>query len=207
MAPSPPATTQMACLECDLLVSVAPLVEGQRADCPRCGHTITAPRGDWRERALSFSVAALVLLAMANAFPFLSLIAGGLESVMTLPKSAVELYQDGYWTIAVLVLGPIVGIPALILLVLLAVVVPLHGGRSRPWLVPGARLLALLNPWAMVEVFVIGVLVSLVKIGAMAKVVLGLSFFAYVGFALCFIAAIASLDRAQLWREIHEVTS
>ncbi len=206
MAPSPPATARMACLECDLLVSVGTLAEGQRADCPRCGSTITAPRGDWQTRALAFSVAALVLLAMANSFPFLSLIAGGLENVMTLPNSAVELYREGYWTVAVLVLGPIVGVPALMLLVVLAVVVPLSRGRHRPWLVPGGRLIAWLNPWAMVEVFVIGVLVSLVKIGAMAKVVLGLSFFAYVGFALCFIAAIASLDRAQLWREISEVS-
>jgi paraquat-inducible protein A len=55
----------------------------------------------------------------------------------------------------------------------------------------------------MVEVFVIGVLVSLVKIGAMATVVLGISFWAYVGFAVCFTASLSSLDRLQMWREIE----
>jgi paraquat-inducible protein A len=55
----------------------------------------------------------------------------------------------------------------------------------------------------MVEVFVIGVIVSLVKIGHMATVVLGLSFWSYVAFSVCFTAAMASLDRLEVWREIE----
>jgi paraquat-inducible protein A len=59
----------------------------------------------------------------------------------------------------------------------------------------------------MVEVFVIGVLVSLVKIGAMATVILGISFWSYVGFAICFTATLSSLDRFQMWREIEASAS
>lgn len=195
-----------ACLECDLLLTLRELRPGQRADCPRCGHFLTARGADWPTRSLAFALAAVVLLVMANSFPFLSLSAKGLESVMSLPRSALELYREGYALIAVLVFGPIVAIPALFLGTLLAVLVPLRSGRRAFWLVPGARLLFLLSPWSMVEVFVIGVLVSLVKIGAMATVVLGISFWAYVGFALCFTAALAMLDRVQLWREIEATT-
>jgi paraquat-inducible protein A len=122
---------------------------------------------------------------------------------MTLPNSAVELYRDGYTTLAVLVLGPIIGIPSLMLATLVALLVPLRRGRPAPWLVPAGRFLFFLNPWSMVEVFLIGVLVSLVKIGAMATVVIGISFWAYVGFAVCFTAALSNLDRLQMWREIE----
>ena len=79
----------------------------------------------------------------------------------------------------------------------------LYLAEQRPWLVPAGRFLFLLGPWSMVEVFVIGVLVSLVKIGAMATVVLGLSFWAYVAFTVCFTASLSSLDRLHLWREIE----
>ena len=75
--------------------------------------------------------------------------------------------------------------------------------RFAPWLVAAGRLLFVLNPWSMVEVFIIGVLVSLVKIGAMANVVLGVSFWAYLGFAICFTATFSSLDRLRMWREIE----
>ena len=195
-----------ACLECDLLLRLGEVRAGERATCPRCGHFLTARGIDWQTRSLAFALAAAVLLVMANSFPFLSLYASGLESVMTLPRSAVELYRQGYPTIAVLVLGPIVVVPALMLAILLAVLLPLRARRPAPWLVPGSKLLFRLGPWSMAEVFLIGVLVSMVKIGAMAKVVLGISFWAYAGFAICFTAAIATLDRVQLWREI-EATS
>ncbi len=192
-----------ACIECDLLVSVADVAEGQRAACPRCGHVLTSLSEDGHNRSLAFALAAVVLLLMSNAFPFLELKASGLEKVMTLPNSAVELYRDGYTTLAVLVLGPIIGIPSLMLVTLMALLVPLRKRRAVPWLVPAGRFFFFLNPWSMVEVFLIGVLVSLVKIGAMATVVIGISFYSYVAFAICFTAALANLDRLQLWREIE----
>ena len=55
----------------------------------------------------------------------------------------------------------------------------------------------------MVEVFVIGVIVSLVKLASLATVVLGISFWAYVGFSICLTAAMTSLDRAYVWDEIE----
>jgi paraquat-inducible protein A len=202
-----PSGERIACIECDLLVQVGELRRGQRAACPRCENLLTAPAADGFTRTLAFALAACVLLVLANAFPFLALKAKGLEQVMTLPRTAVQLYSDGYATLAVLVLGPIVGIPALMLATLMALIVPIRRRVSAPWLVPAGRLLFFLTPWAMVEVFVIGVLVSLVKIGAMATVVLGISFWAYVGFAVCFTASLSSLDRLQMWREIEVCAS
>ena len=104
-------------------------------------------------------------------------------------------------------MGPIIAVPALMLATVIALLVPLRQGRARPWLVPAGRFLFAMNPWSMVEVFVVGVLVSLVKIGAMATVVLGISFWSYVAFALCFIATFTNLDRMAMWQAIEEVQS
>jgi paraquat-inducible protein A len=202
-----PSAALTACIECDLIVRVGEVRGGQRAVCPRCGNLITANTADGLTRSLAFALAACVLLLVANAFPFLTLKAQGLEQLMTLPRTAVELYRDGHATLAVLVFGPIVGVPALMLGTLVALLVPVRRGRSVPWLVPAGRFLFLLSPWSMAEVFIIGVLVSLVKIAAMASVVIGISFWAYVGFAVCFTASLSSLDRLQMWREIEVCAS
>jgi paraquat-inducible protein A len=199
------APIRIGCLECDLLVSVEPLTPGQRASCPRCGHLLTANTKEGLTRSLAFALAAAMLLAMSMAFPFLSLQAGGLEQVMTLPRSAYELYADGYLSIAILVMGPIIGIPSLMIAALVALLIPIRNGTRARWLVPTGRFLFFLKPWSMVEVFVIGVIVSLVKIGAMATVILGLAFWAYVAFALCFTATLTNLDRVQLWERIEEL--
>jgi paraquat-inducible protein A len=202
-----PSAERTACIECDLIVRVEKLRGGQRAACPRCGHSITATAADGLTRALALALAASVLLVLANAFPFLTLKAKGLEQLMTLPRTAVELFRDGYATLAVLVLGPIAGVPALMLVTMVSILVPVRRGRSVPWLVPAGRFLFLLSPWSMAEVFIIGVLVSLVKIAAMASVVIGISFWAYVGFVVCFTASLSSLDRLQMWREIEACTA
>ncbi len=192
-----------ACLHCDLPLVIGKLRGGQRALCPRCGHLISACTRDALQRGLALATAALVLLILANAFPFLSLKASGLESVMTLPATAADLHRDGYTALAVLVLGVIVAVPAAVLGVVLALVIPLLQRRKVPWLVPAGRLIFQLSPWSMVEVFIIGTIVSLVKIHHMATVVIGLSFWSYLGFSVCFVAMLASLDRLQVWREIE----
>jgi paraquat-inducible protein A len=197
---------RVGCVECDLLVSVQALAVGERASCPRCGHLLTANTDDGFTRSLALAVAAAMLLLMSMLFPFLSLQANGLEQVMTLPRSAYELYLDGYLSIAILVMGPIIVIPALMIGTLVSLLVPLRSGTRAPWLVSAGRFLFTLNPWSMVEVFVIGVLVSLVKIGAMATVILGISFWAYVAFSICFIATLTNLDRMELWERIEELS-
>ncbi len=198
---------RLGCLECDLLVCIEPLDPGARASCPRCGHMLTANNRDGFTRSLAFASAASMLLAMSMSFPFLSLEASGLEQVMTLPRSAYELYADGYLLIAILVMGPIIAVPALMIGALMAMLVPLRRGTPAPWIVPAGHFLFALSPWSMVEVFVIGVLVSLVKIGAMATVHLGISFWAYVAFAICFTATLTNLDRVQLWERIEELSA
>ncbi len=198
--------TQIGCAECDLLVTVEALAPDERASCPRCGHLLTQNTADGLTRSLAFALAAAMLLVMSMAYPFLSLKANGLEQVMTLPRSAYELYQGGYLSIAILVMAPIIAVPALMITALVALLVAIRRGKRAPWLVPTGRFLFFLDPWSMVEVFVIGVLVSLVKIGAMATVIMGISFWAYVAFAICFIATLANLDRVQLWERIEELT-
>jgi paraquat-inducible protein A len=139
-------------------------------------------------------------------FPFLTLKASGIEQVMTLPGTAYELHAGGYTSVAVLVMAPIIAIPALMISALMALLLPLRAGKQAAWLVPTGRFLFFLNPWSMVEVFVIGVIVSLVKIAAMATVVVGIAFWCYSAFALCFTAALTNLDRVQLWERIEELT-
>ncbi len=197
----------MACIECDLLVSLGELREGDRAVCPRCGHLLTSRTADGLSRSLAFALAAAVLLVMANAFPFLALKASGLENIMTLPRAAVEIYRDGYGEMAALVMGLIVVIPAVMIATLVALLAALRNDRGAPWLAPAGRLLFWLTPWSMAEVFVIGVIVSLVKIGHMATVVIGVSFWSYVAFAVCLTVALSSLDRLEVWDEIERCSA
>lgn len=194
---------QITCPDCDLIVEFSPLRASQRAFCPRCGHLLTRRGFRALERATAFAVAGLLFLVLANIYPFLSFSASGQEQVMTLLQSSQELYRSGSKVLSLFVLAFIIVIPMLIIISLLLVLTPIILKRSpligqRLW----ARFIFTLGPWSMVEVFILGVVASLTKIASMATIVLGLSFWAYVAFTLCFLLSMSALDRYQFWRTI-----
>ena len=196
---------QIACHGCDLLVSVEGLAHGQSASCPRCGHFLTRYRSDTYDRVLSFSVAGLVLLLLANSYSFLSFSASGLTRVITLAQAPGALWEYGMPFMAFVIAAFIIIIPALVLILMILLCVPLRQSRARPWLTPIAKTIFAIQHWAMVEVFIIGVIVALVKIAAMATVELGISFWAYTAFSIAFTLAVLELDRLQCWTDIEHL--
>lgn len=189
-----------------MLVHIGDLKDGQSASCPRCGGFLTRYRRDAYNRVLAFAVGGLILLFLANSFDFLSFAAGGAESHITLRETPGALWGNGMPLVALLVGAFIIAVPAVILVLLVALCVPLHVGYSHRWLPRLAKLVLHLHHWAMAEVFIIGVIVSLVKLSSMATVVIGVSFWAYAGFTICFLLAVSNVDRFQTWARIEEVS-
>jgi len=200
------SSRDVACPGCDLLVHIGALADGQAANCPRCGGFITRYRSDAFNRVLAFAVSGLILMFLANSFDFLSFSAGGAESQIALRETPGALWNNGMPLVAFLVGAFIIAVPALILLLLVALCVPLHVGYTRPWLPRLAKILLHLHHWAMAEVFIIGVIVSLVKLSSMATVVIGISFWAYAAFTVCFLLAISTVDRFHTWARIDELS-
>ena len=193
----------LACPSCDLIFDVSILGDGESARCSRCGHFLTVYRKDALYRVLAFTSSALILLVLACCFPFMTFKASGLENVMTLPETALKLWLYDMPGLSLLVAAFIIIIPALMLLLILALVTALLLSRNYSWLRFVGWLVYTLESWSMVEVFFIGVLVSLVKIAKMATVVMGISFWAYGAFSILFILALSGLDRVQCWRSIE----
>ena len=79
---------------------------------------------------------------------------------------------------------------------------PLALGRQP---LAGARVLRALwvvKPWGMVEVFMLGVLVALVKLAHLASVVPGVALWSFGALILVFAAAAASFDAEQAWAKL-----
>lgn len=193
----------LACPSCDLVFEISKLNDGESARCTRCGHFLTVYREGALHRVMAFTSSALILMALACSFPFMTFKASGLESVMTLPETALKLWIYDMHGLSLLVAAFIIIIPTLMLLLILFLVGALLLNRNYSWLPRVGRLVYTLESWSMVEVFFIGVLVSLVKIAKMATIVMGISFWAYGAFSILFILALSGLDRAQCWGRIE----
>ncbi|WP_028299073.1 paraquat-inducible protein A [Oceanospirillum beijerinckii] len=198
------STEKIACHCCDLVLEIPELLPRQKAHCPRCGHLISTGISNAYNRASAYALTSLVFLLLSLPFPFLSFKSQGREQETSLLQSGFDLIVQGFPILALLLCLFILLIPALILCGYLSILLPLRTGYCFFWMYSMARALFILHPWGMAEVFLIGVLVSLVKISGMADLVIGLSFWSYVLFALFLILTITSVDRLQLWHTMDK---
>jgi len=191
-----------ACHDCDWLQRLGEVPEGGMALCARCGGVLRRRRRNSVERTLALSIAASVLFAVANAFPFLAFDMRGQVTQTTLATGVVDLYEQGLPEIAALVGFTAVLAPFLQLSLLLYVLLPIHVGRV-PWQMARAfRLLRRVQPWSMMEVFLVGILVAITKLVDMAEVVPGLALWAFAGLIFVLAGALASLDPEAVWERL-----
>lgn len=187
------------CHDCDLLVELGEIPVGASAKCGRCGAVLFVQRADPVRRALSLYSAALVLWVVANAFPFMTLKLEGREQESYLISGAFDLYRDGLWQLGLLVLAFVIVFPLGKILLNMAVLLSLHLER-RPSFMPRLfRLVETLHPWAMTEVFLLGVLVAYAKLLDIATIDIGPSAIAFVALIVTLVAAGAAFHPSHIW--------
>jgi paraquat-inducible protein A len=197
------ASVLVSCPDCDALYRLPEVRARERVVCPRCHARLFSRRPDFVNRAVALSVAAALFFLLANAFPFLTLRADYRESNMHLVGCVSGLENQGYPLLAAMVGVFTLAAPALLIAVLLYVLVPLLRDRRLPGALVLCRTIHEARRWNMVEVFLLGTLVSLLKLGTLATLILETSFWAFVGLIICLIAALAVIDHAELWERLE----
>ncbi len=196
----------MACHDCDLLHHRRSLPRGGKALCRRCGAVLYRHRANAIERSLSLQLTAAVLLVLTCGFPFMGFALSGQVNETHLFSGIQQLYQQGYWPLASLVLLTIVLVPGLQISGSIYVLWPLHHGRRAPAAARVFRWVRAMRPWAMIEVYVLGVLVSLVKLAGYATILPGVALFSLGALMLTLAAAAATLDPDQVWQKLGAPT-
>ncbi|MFZ1536140.1 MAG: PqiA/YebS family transporter subunit [Chromatiaceae bacterium] len=190
------------CHECDLLQRNPVLPPGAAALCARCGALLHRNRPDSLEPTLALTLAALILFLVANSFPFLSLEMQGQVRATTLATGIINLYAEGMWGLAGVVLFTSILAPGLQLGLLLIILIPLKLGRLPARFASLFRHIRTLAPWGMMDVFMLGILVSTVKLASMAAIVPGAGLYAFGLLILVLAAAQASLDPDIVWSHL-----
>ena len=189
----------IACHECDLIHRVKPLPKKGVATCIRCGSVLYRHKSNTLERTLALSLAGLVLFLLANWFPFLSLKMETQVHQTNLITGIEVLYNQGMQPLAILVLLTTILAPLVKLLGMLYMLLPLRHDRVPPKFAPIFRFVRGLETWSMMEVFMLGILVSVVKLAKMAQIVPGIAIFSFFGLIVVLAAANVSLDPHEIW--------
>jgi len=189
----------VACHECDLLQREVPLPAGGMARCVRCGAELYRDRPESLDRALALTLGALLLFAIANSFPILGLALQGQVISATLYDTVDRLWHEDMKSVAALVFATTIAMPALELGALAYLLGPVRFGHLPPHFSLVFRVLQAVRPWGMVEVLMLGVLVSLVKLAHLAGVVPGIALWSFGALMLVMAAMAAVFDPRALW--------
>jgi len=188
-----------ACHECDLLQREAALPQGGIVRCARCGAELYRSHPHSLERSLALTVSAIVLFVIANSFPIVGLQLDGQVIQTTLFNTVNTLWREEMKSVAALVFVTTIAMPALQLFAVAYLLLPLRLGRVPARFELVFRILQTVRPWGMVEVFMLGVLVSLVKLAHLAGVVAGIALWSFAALMLVMAGISAVFDPRGLW--------
>lgn len=188
----------IACHECDALYRKPQLLGRQTARCPRCGATLYNSGSAQLDRICAMTLAALITFIIAQSFPIIELDANGIVSESSLFGALVVLWGEDMQIIAVMVFCATVLFPLTELVALLYVLLPIRRGFIPPGFNRVLRAIEFVRPWGMLEVFMLGVLITIVKMVSLARVIPETALFAFGALTLMF-TVVVTFDARTLW--------
>lgn len=174
---------------------------GERAICRRCGAELYRDSTRAYRRLLPLVVTAVVLLLISNMYPIVAMDLKGTRMETTLWGAIQVLYTDDMPLVALLVFATTLLLPLAELLMMGFLLVPMARHRKPRAFHRIARAILLTRPWGMIEVFMIGVLVTLVKLSTVAQVLPGVALWSF-GALVAVLAAILSFPPCDLWHHL-----
>lgn len=189
----------IACHECDYLHHYELIPVGAKANCQHCGNLLYRHIPDSITRSLALYFTALILLIIANTFPFLSLELGGRVVENILFSSGWAMYEQGMGELGVLIFLTSILFPLIVILGMLYLLIPARLGKVAPGVGQVYRFINSLLPWSLVGVFMLGVLIGIVKLQDLANVIFGPAIVALAFLLVIYTAARASFNPHEFW--------
>jgi paraquat-inducible protein A len=190
----------VGCKTCGLVQAVEADVDHYDVQCSRCGELLRHNQPGSRARTAALSLAALFLYVPANIYPIIVMQYLGRETENTVWGGVKTLYQDRMWPLAALVFCASILIPLLKLIGLFFLVVN-RGARWQRFRAAIFKLIGHIGPWAMLDVFLLAVMVGVIRFGRFATVIPGPGIMAFASVVVLTMLASASFDSRLIWNE------
>jgi len=181
----------LTCHQCGAVYSRPELEPDQWTQCVRC-HSVLETYAAFTPTAwLAIILTSFLSLGFANAYPVATLYLQGQGQAATFFDAVSVVWREGYQEVAVVTFAAGFLLPVIHLCLLFAVLLPLSLGRLPVYFEWAIKMIDHLKPWCMVPVFLVGILVSVVKLAGLASLVAGVGLFA----TACAAILITSLGR------------
>jgi paraquat-inducible protein A len=190
----------VGCEICGQVQRISELPRGKVARCVRCNQMIERSYINSRTRTLALTLAALFLYVPANIYPIMNMDYMGRHTENTVWGGVQALYRDNMWAIAAIIFAASILIP-LLKLCGLFFLVAVRGQRWQKARNLIFKVIGKIGPWAMLDVFLLSILVALLRFGRFATVIPGPGVYAFTSVVILTMLASASFNPRLIWKK------
>lgn len=187
-----------------MLLNRAEVPAGHSLICPRCGKTISRRNSDSILKTLALSIAGLLLYLPAILLPLMTMKSFGFSDSANILESVLNFYRNDYYFVSLMVLVSAVVFPLLLLTSIFVISFQLYRQRYPSYLPRLFRTYLHLEKWAMVEVYLLGILVTIIKMGATAEIFYHTGIFCFTGLVLLTLTITSIIDKEDFWEAIDQ---
>ncbi|WP_371156731.1 paraquat-inducible protein A [Jannaschia sp. 2305UL9-9] len=202
-----PTEDMVCCPVCDALHEMGDVPDGQRARCIRCGTVIAVGRPEAILRIVVLAVTALILMTIVVFYPFLELRNGVFDSRASVFETVMSFSEGVMAPLSVAVAIFVIVLPVSRLGLLVWALGPLSIDRNA---LPGAaralRWAEVLKPWAMAEIFMVGVAVALIKLADLATLSMGPAFWSFTAIVVITALKDTQMSKHSIWTALDKAT-
>ncbi|WP_425038620.1 paraquat-inducible protein A [Primorskyibacter sp. S187A] len=198
-----PPDRYIVCPTCDAAYELVRPKHDEQAICARCHTVLITPKRKAGTQIIALACAVCILVTAAMFMPFLAIKAGGMTNSISILGTAFAFDGGIYEPLVLAMIALIIVIPVARALGLIYVLTPLVLERPIP---PGAKRIfgwaEALRPWSMVEIFVLGCAVALIKVADLADIWFGPAFWLFSMLVLVVIAQDSFMCRWSVWNAL-----
>ncbi|WFN57515.1 membrane integrity lipid transport subunit YebS [Dickeya lacustris] len=195
-----PLLRQRRCPHCDAPFTLPELKRHQHGYCPRCEAPIASGR-DWSiTRLAAMAMAILLLMPFAYTEPLINIQLFGVSISASLLEGIWQITRQGHPLTASMVAFCTIGAPLTLVTALLYLFfAPRIGMNLRPALLLFARL----KEWVMLDVYLVGMAVSAIKVREFSEVIAGQGLIAFLLLMVLSLLTLIHLNPEQLWQRFY----
>ena len=191
---------------CHTCGKVSPVSLG---NCPRCGTHLHLRKPASIQNTLALMAAATLLYIPSHMLPIMTVVELGTVSHNTIIGGMMTFWRTGAYPIALVIFTASILIP-LLKIIALSWLCLAATGRVHPSPATLGKIYwftELLGRWSMIDIFVVGILVSVVQLGNYMAVTPGPGALAFAGVVMLTMLAAMSFEPRMLWDRLDELSA
>lgn len=191
-----------ACPDCDLLINNHEVPIHHTLRCPRCGKKIRKRVGNSVTKVLALSITGLVLYLPAILLPLMTFKSLGFSDSASILESITNFYHNEYFFVSFMVMLSAVIFPLLLLSLIFIISFKLRQKNHPQYLSKLFRTYLHVEEWAMVEVYLLGIMITVIKMQDSSDIYYHSGMFCFVLLVIISIAISTVIDKHLFWQLI-----